>query len=312
VNDLNDIFVFVAVLKHKGFSAAARALKLPKSSISRRVSRLEARLGVRLLERSTRKLRPTEAGATYYECCKLVLADLDEAERHLVRLRSAPMGRIRVSCPIGISQQVLSRLIPDFMAQYPSIQLDVIATNRRIDLIEDQIDVAIRARLNLEDEGMTMRRLGVSRWIFVASPQFITRRSIKTDPVDIEKLEFLSAHEEATQRRTLLGPDGVTKTVTFSPILRTSDFNTVVAAASAGLGMTFLPQEVVGHAIRDGRLRRIFPAWSSEDVTTYLVFTSRRGMSPAVRAFIDFLAEHYDRHTRAPARTGTHQLNPAD
>jgi DNA-binding transcriptional LysR family regulator len=301
VNDLNDIFVFVAVLKHKGFSAAARALKLPKSSISRRVSRLEARLGVRLLERSTRKLRPTEAGATYYECCKLVLADLDEAERHLVRLRSAPMGRIRVSCPIGISQQVLSRLIPDFMAQYPSIQLDVIATNRRIDLIEDQIDVAIRARLNLEDEGMTMRRLGVSRWIFVASPQFITRRSIKTDPIDIEKLEFLSAHEEATQRRTLLGPDGVTKTVTFSPILRTSDFNTVVAAASAGLGMTFLPQEVVGYAIRDGRLRRIFPAWSSEDVTTYLVFTSRRGMSPAVRAFIDFLAEHYVRHT-SPVR----------
>jgi len=297
VNDLNDIFVFVAVLKHKGFSAAARALKLPKSSISRRVSRLEARLGVRLLERSTRKLRPTEAGATYYECCKLVLADLDEAERHLVLLRSAPMGKIRVSCPIGISQQILSRLIPVFMEQYPSIQLDVIATNRRIDLIEDQIDVAIRARLNLEDEGVTMRRLGVSRWIFVASPQFIARRSIKTDPVDIEELEYLSAHEEATQRRTLLGPNGITKTVVFSPILQTSDFNTVIAAASAGLGMTFLPQEVVGHAIGDGRLRRIFPAWSSEDVTTYLVFSSRRGLSPAVRAFIDFLAEHYDRHT---------------
>jgi DNA-binding transcriptional LysR family regulator len=297
VNDLNDIFVFVAVLKHKGFSAAARALKLPKSSISRRVSRLEARLGVRLLERSTRKLRPTEAGAAYYECCNLVLADLDEAERHLVRLRSAPMGKIRVSCPIGISQQVLSRLIPDFMAQYPSIQLDLIATNRRIDLIDDQIDVAIRARLNLEDEGLTMRRLGVSRWIFAASPQFIARRSIKTDPVDIETLEFVSAHEEATQRRTLLGPSGVTKTVTFSPLLRTSDFNTVIAAASAGLGMTFLPQEVVGHAIRDERLRRIFPAWSSEDVTTYLVFNSRRGISPAVRAFIDFLAEHYERHT---------------
>src|SRR6202023_1260594 len=90
---------------------AARALKLPKSSTSRRVSRLEARLGVRLLERSTRKLRPTEAGATYYECCKLVLADLDEAERHLAQLRAAPMGRIRVSCPIGISQRILSRLI---------------------------------------------------------------------------------------------------------------------------------------------------------------------------------------------------------
>ena len=297
MNDLNDIFVFVAVLKHKGFSAAARALKLPKSSISRRVSRLEARLGVRLLERSTRNLRPTEAGTTYYECCKLVLADLDEAERHLARLRSAPMGKIRVSCPIGISQQVLSRLIPDFMAQYPSVQLDVIATNRRIDLIEDQIDVAIRARLTLEDEALTMRRLGVSRWIFAASPQFIARRSIKTDPVDIETLEFLSAHEEATQRRTLLGPNGETKIIAFSPLLRTSDFNTVIAAASAGLGMTFLPQEVVGPAIRDGRLRRIFPAWSSEDVTTYLVFASRRGMSAAVRAFIDFLAEHYDRHT---------------
>jgi DNA-binding transcriptional LysR family regulator len=295
VTDLNDIFVFAAVVKHGGFSAAADALKLPKSSVSRRVGRLEARLGLRLLERSTRKLRPTEAGATFYERCKSILADLDEAESDLLRLRHEAAGSVRVSCPVGIAQQVLSRVVPDFMVQYPSVRLDVIVTNRRIDLIEDKIDVAIRARLSLGDEGVVMRRLGVSRWIFVASPQFIAQRSIKTDPV--AEIEYLSAHEEATQRWTLLGPDGVTKSVEFSPILRTSDFNTLIAVASAGHGITFLPQEIVCPAMRDGRLRRIFPAWSSQDVTTYLVFPSRRGLSPAVRAFIDFVAENYNRYT---------------
>ncbi|MEJ0094673.1 MAG: LysR substrate-binding domain-containing protein [Methylocella sp.] len=270
MKDLNDILVFAAVVKHRGFSAAAKSLKLPKSSVSRRVARLESRLGVRLLERSTRKLRPTDAGEAFYTQCSAILADLDDAERDLARLRAEPMGNVRVSCPIGIAQNFLSQLIPAFMAKYPLVRLEVIATNRRIDLIEDRIDVAIRARLQLDDETLMMRRLGLSRWIFVASPDFVRQRAVPVDPAEMNDFQYLSAQEEASQRWTLLGPNGVRKTISFDPILCSSDFNTLIAAASAGRGIAFLPKEIVKHAIEKGRLLHIFPDWSSEEVTTYL------------------------------------------
>ena len=295
MNDLNDIFAFTAVVKHKGFSAAAQSLKLPKSSVSRRVGRLESRLGVRLLERSTRKLRPTEAGEAFYTRCSAILADLDNAEKDLARLRAEPMGKVRVSCPLGIAQHFLSQLVPDFMIRYPLVRLEVVATNRRIDLIEDRIDVAIRARLQLDDETLMMRRLVLSRWIFVASPEFVQQRTVPADPAEMSDLQYLSAHEEASQRWTLLGPGGIRKAIAFDPILCSSDFNILIAAASAGQGIAFLPHEIVRHAIQKGQLLHIFPDWSSEEVTTYLVFMTRRGLNPAVRAFIDFLAENYER-----------------
>jgi DNA-binding transcriptional LysR family regulator len=295
VNDLNDIFAFTAVVKHKGFSAAAQSLKLPKSSVSRRVRRLESRLGVRLLERSTRKLRPTEAGEAYYARCSAILADLDDAEKDLARLRAEPMGHVRVSCPLGIAQHFLSPLVPDFMKQYPLVRLEVVATNRRIDLIGDRIDVAIRARLQLDDETLMMRRLGVSRWIFVASPEFVRRWSLPADPAEMRDLHYLSAHEEASQRWTLLGPGGIRKAIAFDPILCSSDFNILIAAAAAGRGIAFLPSEIVRRAVKDGQLLQIFPDWSSEEVTTHLVFMTRSGLNPAVRAYIDFLAENYER-----------------
>jgi DNA-binding transcriptional LysR family regulator len=295
VNDLNDIFVFTAVVKHKAFSAAAQSLKLPKSSVSRRLGRLESRLGVRLLERSTRKLRPTEAGEAFYARCSAILADLDDAEKDLAMLRAEPRGKVRVSCPIGIAQHFLSRLVPDFISQYPLVRLEVVATNRRINLIEDRIDVAIRARLQLDDETLMMRCLGLSRWIFAASPEFVRQRMVPADPAEMSDLQYLSAHEEASQRWTLLGPGGIRKAIAFDPILCTSDFNILIAAASAGQGIAFLPAEIVRPAIKEGRLLHIFPDWSSEEVTTYLVFMTRRGINPAVRAFIDFLAENYER-----------------
>jgi DNA-binding transcriptional LysR family regulator len=277
VNDLNDIFAFTSVVKHNGFSAAARSLKLPKSSVSRRVGRLESRLGVRLLERSTRKLRPTEAGEAFYTRCSAILADLDDAEKDLARLRAGPMGNVRVSCPVGIAQHFLSQLIPDFMMQYPLVRLEVVATNRRIDLIEDGIDVAVRARLQPDVESLMMRRLGLSQWIFVASPEFVWQRAIPADPSEMNDLQYLSAHEKASQRWTLLGPGGIRKTIAFDPVLLSSDFNILIAAASAGRGIAFLPNEIVRHAIQKGQLLHIFPGWSSQDVTTYLVASESVG-----------------------------------
>ena len=295
VHDLNDIVFFATVVEQNGFSAAARFLDLPKSSVSRHVGRLEARLGVRLLERSTRKLRLTEVGKAYYSRCQMILADLDTADRDVAEHRSKPVGIIRVSCPTGIAQYGLAPVVPGFMARYPLVRVQILATNRLIDLIKDKVDVAIRARVRLQDEALTMRRLGTGRLIFVASPDFVASYAISPDPAKIADLPFLSIHEETIHPSwTVTGPGGKTQIITFDPVLWTSDFNILLKAACSGTGVALLPTQVVKHALSEGRLVRILPEWHSEDVTIHLVFLTKRGLAPAVRVFIDYLAEQFE------------------
>jgi DNA-binding transcriptional LysR family regulator len=294
VHDLNDLLFFAAVVEQSGFSAAARSLNLPKSSVSRHVGRLEDRLGVRLLERSTRNVRLTEIGNSYYARCKAILADLETAEQDLALLRSDPIGTIRVSCPTGVAQYALARIVPGFMADYPLVRVQIIATNRAVDLIEEKVDVAIRARTRLNDETLTMRRLGGSTLVFVASPDFVDRHPVLVHPSDITGLPFLSFEEDTARPSwTLTGPDDAAEVVAFDPILWTSEFSILVEAACAGTGISLLPTEVAVRPIREGRLVRILPGWCSEEVTLHLVFTTRRGLAPAVRVFIEYLADHF-------------------
>ena len=294
MHDLNDLRFFTAVVEQAGFSAAARVLNLPKSSVSRHVGRLEARLGVRLLERSTRKLRVTEVGRAYYSRCRAILADLDTADRDVTEHRSKPAGIIRVSCPTGIAQYGLALIVPGFMARYPLVRVQILATNRLIDLIEDKVDVAIRARTRLQDESLTMRRLGTSRLIFVASPEFSASHAIPPNPARFADLPFLSFQEETARPSwTMTGPDGETQLVTFDPVLWTSDFNILLEAAGSGTGVALLPVQVVERALSEGRLVRILPEWHSEDVTIHLVFVTKRGLASAVRVFIDYLADQF-------------------
>jgi DNA-binding transcriptional LysR family regulator len=296
VLDLNEIALFAAVVEHNGFSSAARALNCPKSSISRQVGRLEARLGVRLLERSTRRIRLTEVGGEYYARCKAALGDLEAAGRDAAVSRSDPVGVIRIASPNGIARQILARIIPSFMARYPGIRLQIQATNQAIDLLKERIDLAIRARAHLSDESLTMRKLGVSRLIFVTSPAFVVAHPIPSEPAAILKLPFLSFLEQ-TERPTWLvrGPAGATRKLTFDPVLWTSEFDVLIGAACAGAGVALLPAELVQQPLRDARLMRILPEWHCEDV---IVFPTARGLRPAVRVFIDYLVANSDVGTR--------------
>jgi DNA-binding transcriptional LysR family regulator len=159
------------------------------------------------------------------------------------------------------------------------------------------VDVAIRARTRLNDETLTMRRLGRSTIIFVASPDFVDRHPGLVHPSDITGLPFLSFQEDtARQSWTLTGPDDAAAVVAFDPILWTNEFSILVEAACAGTGISLLPAEVVARPIGDGRLVRILPGWRSEEVTFHLVFTTRRGLAPAVRVFIDYVADHFVLH----------------
>ena len=291
-HDLNDILVFSAVVTHNGFSAAARAIGQPKSSISHRVERLERRLGARLLERTTRRVRLTEIGAHYHERCRIMLAELDVAEREVRLQRDDPVGVIRVSCPTGITQHVFASVLPGFMALYPAVRVKLVASNQAFDLIEDRIDVAIRARPELRDEAVVMRKLGVSRLVVVASQDFARAHGGIAEPNDLVRLPFLSSQENADAPIwTFRGPEGAAKTIVFQPVLWTSDITVLMEAAAAGIGVALLPLEVVGPLIQATRLVRLMPEWRSNEVTVHLVYPSRHGLRPAVRVFIDYLVE---------------------
>jgi DNA-binding transcriptional LysR family regulator len=296
VQDLNDLTFFVTVVEQRGFSAASRALNVPKSTVSRHISQLEARLGVRLLERSTRHFRVTDAGAAYYARCRTILADLESAEQDLAFLRNAPAGLVRISAPLGMSQFALARILPAFMARYPLVRVVVVASDRPMDLFEDKIDIAIRARTQLRDEMLAMRKLGTSFLVFVASPTFAAEHGITDDLQKIAGLPFLSTRETVARQSWAMmhAATGQMETLSFEPRLFCSDFNVVREAAVAGLGIAILPIEAALPSIAQGRLTRILPGWQSEDVTIHLVFPTRQSLTPAARLLIAHLAEHFE------------------
>jgi DNA-binding transcriptional LysR family regulator len=294
MQDLNDIAFFAAVVENKGFSAAARALGQPKSTLSRHVSQLEQRLGMRLLERSTRHFRLTDAGNSYYQKARVVLDELDAADKELAQMRTGPCGIVRLAAPLATAQYMLPQILPAFLKRYPMVKVQVVVTDRPVDLFEDKIDIAIRVRTDLGNEMLTMRKLATSFRVLVAGPEFVAEHGIKgDDPKALTGLAFLSSAETAVrQSYMLVGPSGEHEIVNFEPRLWTTDFNVVRESAIAGLGIAFLPYEVVQDAIGDGRLVRILPGWQSELTTVHLVFASQKSLTPAGRLLVEYLAEH--------------------
>jgi DNA-binding transcriptional LysR family regulator len=304
VQDLNDISFFAAVVENKGFSAAARALGLPKSTLSRHVGRLEKRLGVRLLERSTRHFRLTDVGEHYYGKAREILDELNAADKELAEMRSAPCGVVRLAAPLAAAQYVLPLILPAFMARHPLIKLQVLVSDRPVDLIGDRIDIAIRVRAELGNEALTMKKLTSSYRVLVASPAFAAQHKVG-ELKCLSVLPFLSSNEsEAGQSITLVGPAGRREAVSVAPRLMTTDFNLVREAAIAGQGIAFLPIEVVAAAIGEGRLMRVLPEWQSEKATIHLVFAGQKSLTPAGRLLVDYLAAEFEpmvrRHGLSP------------
>jgi DNA-binding transcriptional LysR family regulator len=291
MRDLNDLSYFAAVVRHGGFAAAARALRLPKSSLSRRVARLEEELGVRLIERSTRRFSVTTVGQDFYRRCQA----------------------LRASCPLSLAQPLAANIIPGFLQRNPKVRVQLVVSNRRVDLIEERIDVAIRARPKLDDDAaLTMRALRRSRAWLVASPELAPRTATLQSPQDLRRLPSLGTSEQlGSEIWRLVGPDDREEIFEHEPRLASGDHAVVLEAALAGLGVALLPEESCGAAVRAGRLVRVLPDWHAGEVLMHLVFTSRRGMLPAVRAFVDAIAEglpemcRIARERMAPATAGS-------
>lgn len=291
--DFNDYAYFAEVVAHGGFAAAGRALREPKSKLSRRIAGLEERLGLRLIERSSRRFRVTDTGQAFYERCRAMLAEAEQADALVVQAQAEPHGRIRFSCPTGMLEPI-SGLIASFLVRYPKVRLQLVATDRPVDLIEERIDLALRVRGSLtSDAALTMRSLGISTRILVASPGLASQIG------SIEQLALhpaLVTHDAADDFEWHLeAEDGRQHVVRVTPRLGCEDMATVRDATIAGLGIAILPDHVCLEALQAGRLVRILPAWRGLRGIVHLVFTTRRGLPPAVRALIDHLAAGFPR-----------------
>lgn len=301
MQDLNDLYYFAMVVEHGGFAAAERALGIPKSRLSRRISQLETDLGVRLLQRSTRRFAVTDVGMSVYRHAQTMLTEAQAAREVVDRLSAEPRGVVRVSVPVALAQQQLPKLLPKFLEQYPKVRLQLHIGNRRVDLINEGFDVALRVRTRLDDDGsLVMRSFGQVQELLVASPKYLNRAGRPKDPSDLASHLTLSIHEdEAHQRWELHGPGGEVRRVDLQPRVAGFDFPLLQAMVKDGFGITMLPETVCAEAVRSGELEVVLPDWSLPQGICHAVFASRRGLLPAVRVFIDFLAEHLPQQIEA-------------
>ncbi|MFC4724387.1 LysR substrate-binding domain-containing protein [Glycocaulis abyssi] len=289
--DLNELYLFAQVVEHGGFAAAGRAIAVPKSRLSRKVAQLEERLGVTLIHRSTRHFSVTEAGQLFYRHCAAMIAQAQAAEDAIAATRSEPQGTIRVSCPVLVVEKVLAPLIADFMARYPKVQVRLESTNRRVDVIEEGFDMAIRVRPPpLEDSGLILRQLATHRGALVASPDLIASYGLPETPDDISQFDTLSQTSRTGEYViALTAPDGEVHAVRHTPRLVTDDMEALRQAALAGIGVAALPRLLVCDDIEAGRLVALLPDYELPGGLAHVVFPSRRGLIPAVRLFMDEL-----------------------
>ena len=293
LQDLNDLYFFAAVVEHGGFSAAGRSLGVPKSRLSKRIAQLEDRLGVRLLQRTTRRFVVTEVGERFYGHCRAVLEEARAAQEAVDELRAEPRGIVRLSCPISIAQTVLAYILPDFMMKYPKLQVRVLSNNRRVDLIGEGYDLAIRVRTKLDtDSNMIIRSIGQERVLPVASPNLLKVHGHPKRPEDLARMPALSMQEhEGTQVWELSDANGERVSVEVQARLITGDFAVLLEAARASIGVALLSESVCAPAITRGDLEIVLPEWSAPQGILHFIYPSRRGMMPGVRALVDFLAE---------------------
>ena len=291
MDDLNDVLVFTRVADLGSFTAAAQRLSLPKSSVSARVARLEARLGARLLERSTRTVRLTAVGARYHEHARRVILELEQAAAAVEQFRSEPSGTLRVSASVVMGQVLLRPVLTEFLRLHPTVQMVVELSNRRVDLLEEGFDLAVRAG-TLPDSALVARRLGRAGARLYASPAYLKRRGIPRRPADLPDHDLLEGSPTLSSAGWTLRHDrgDAIEQVVARLRLVANDAVVLQAAALEGLGIVSLPTFAVQDDVAAGRLKPVLPDWSTRHLDIHAVFPSHKSLSPALRAFVDLTA----------------------
>ncbi|HET6553515.1 MAG TPA: LysR family transcriptional regulator [Dyella sp.] len=292
MRDLNDLYYFAQVVEHQGFAPASRALHVPKSKLSRRVALLEEELGVRLIQRSSRHFSVTDIGQEFYRHCQAMLVEANAADEAIALRRAEPQGVVRVSCPIALLQARVDAILADFMLECPKVTVMLESTNRRVDVIAEGFDIAIRARPPpLEDSDLALRVFAERSWRLVASPSLVTRLGRPLVPADLSSFPTVDMVPPVGPHIWELdGPGAAHASLYHTPRMVTDDMIALRTAAMHGVGVTQLPDMIVTDQLKSGDLIALLPDWSPKLGIVHAVFPSRRGLLPSVRALIDFLA----------------------
>jgi DNA-binding transcriptional LysR family regulator len=284
---------FARVAETSSFSAAARGLNLSKSLISRQVSALEAELGARLISRTTRSLTLTEAGRGYYEQVTRILAQMEEADLSVSQLQATPRGRLRVNAPMSFSLLRLAPALPDFLALYPEIEVDMVMNDRRVDLLEEGFDLAIRIG-RLADSSLVARKLGAMQRFIVASPAYLAERGTPKVPADLRHHACLCySNADTIDEWRFCEPDGRPVTIEVKGRVRANNGDLLRIAALRGLGFVDLPNFLLAADIESGALVPVLQDYIRQDGGIYAVYPHARYLPPKIRVFIDFLAERW-------------------
>src|SRR6267143_2122284 len=293
VQDLNNLYFFAKVVDFGSYTAAAKALGLQTSKLSRRLISLESARRVCLINRTTRSFSLTEAGKTFHRHCLALLVEAQAAKDAMSQILATPQGLVRISCPTGLLQGGVADVLVRFLAKEPRVRIALDATNRRVDVVDEGLDIALRVRKPpLEDSDLAMRTFGPDEMILVASPELIAAHGEPQTLEDIARMPTLSmasADERSTWR--FLGVAGKPAELTHSPRLCTDDLFTLRRAALQGIGTVLIPHLAVANDLEGGALIRLLPSLKAQVGIVHAVFPSRRGMVPAVRALLDLLSE---------------------
>ena len=296
MHDLNDMFLFAKVIEHGGFSAASRALGVATSKLSRRISELERQMGIHLVNRSSHSISLSDTGETFYQHCLSMVREAEAAREAVDRALTAPQGLIRVTCPVGLLSSDIGPIIARFLADNPAVRISLDATNRRVDIINEGVDVAVRVRVPpLEDSDLAMRPLGKSEMILVCSRRFIAQQGEPLSIDDLGKLPTLCMARPGSKFSwQFTGADGSEVEVLHTPRLATDDLAMLRTAALEGIGIAMLPDCLLRKELADGSLVHVLPEIKVAPGVVHVVFASRRGLIPAVRALIDALAAGFE------------------
>lgn len=287
---LNDLAFFVAAVDHGGFAAASRRLGMPKSTISKRVAELEARLSVRLIHRTSRRFTLTELGRDFYEHARAALIEAEAAEAVVRRRLAEPSGVVRLSMSVPTAQVHLASHLPRLATRYPRLDLQIEVTDRFVDLLQENVDIALRSHFApLPDSGLVQRQLVVEDVVLVAAPGYLEQHGPPTRPEQLADHQGLLTAADSVW--LLRHTSGAEASVAPKQRLVANESTVLIAAALDGLGITPLPEWMCRPAVDSGRLVRVLPEYTAGRVTTTLLMPHRRGQLPGVRAVVEFLVD---------------------
>jgi DNA-binding transcriptional LysR family regulator len=293
--DLNDTLIFVRVVEHGSFIGAAKALHLPKTTVSRKVQDLETRLGAQLLHRTTRKLGLTEAGNVYFEHCQRIARELDEAESAVGQLQEGPRGWLRITAPYSLGIERIAPMLGEFHARHPEVRVDMMLSNEPLDLIDKELDVALRVG-TLPDSNLIARKLGTFRTQVYASPEYIARHGEPLVPDDLQHHRTFGMQKLMRNGQYYWPLSDGTHTVEYriDPVMVANDPAALRGALVCGEGLMLASDVMVKAFAQAGYIRRVLAGWSGPEYDLNAVFPRGRVQSPKVRAFVDFLVDRFN------------------